>query len=173
MLERISGYPNYSINTLGDVFNNKTGLRLKQIVKKGYCAVYLYNENGRKFFLVHRLVATTFIPNPNDLPEVNHKDENPLNNSVENLEWCSPKYNCNYGTHNEKLSRNMLSNNPFKGKQHTPMAKAKMKGAKIGKESKRKRKITIQGIEYDSVSQAMNVLKISTRKLYKLLKENY
>ena len=173
MIEQVKDYPNYSVSHLGDVFNNKTGLRLKQTVKKGYCLVYLYNENGRKCFLVHRLVATAFIPNPNNLPEVNHKDENPLNNNVENLEWCSPKYNCNYGTHCEKIRRRMVLHAPMAGKQHTCVAKAKMSLAKKGKPSKRKRKITIQGVEYDSVSQAMNELKISTRKLYKLLKENY
>ena len=51
-----------------------------------------------KIFRVHRLVAQTFIPNPNNLPEVNHKDENKLNNSVENLEWCTHQYNNAYGT---------------------------------------------------------------------------
>ena len=170
---QVKDYPNYSVNRLGEVFNNKTGRKLKQTVKKGYCLVYLYNENGRKCFLVHRLVATAFIPNPNNFPEVNHKDENPLNNCVENLEWCTPTYNCNYGTHKEKLRQWMLANNPTKGKQHTSETKAKMSKAKKGKESNRKRKVVIQGIEYDSVSQAMAILKISTRKLYKLLKENY
>ena len=173
MMEYIKDYPNYSVNHLGEVFNNKTGRKLKQTVKKGYCLVYLYNEKGRKSFLVHRLVANIFIPNPNNLPEVNHKDENPLNNSVENLEWCSPKYNCNYGAHGDKVRQRMLSNNPFRGKQHTLDAKAKMSIAKKGKPSNRKRKIVIQGVEYDSVSQAMDTLKIGTRKLYKLLQENY
>lgn len=172
-MARIRGYPNYSINHLGEVFNNKTGRKLKQTVKKGYCLVYLYNENGRKCFLIHRLVATAFIPNPNNLPEVNHKDENPSNNNVENLEWCSPTYNCNYGTHGEKIRQRMLSTNPFRGKQHTLETKAKISSIKKGKESKRKRKVVIQGIEYDSVTQAMAILKLSTRKLYKLLKENY
>ena len=172
-MEQVKDYPNYSVNHLGDVFNNKTGLRLKQTVKKGYCLVYLYNKSGRKCFLVHRLVAMTFIPNPHDLPEVNHKDENPLNNSVENLEWCTSKYNNNYGTHREKIKQRMLTNPPTKGKKHTPESKAKMSLAKKGKPSNRKRKIVIQGVEYDSVSQAMSTLKICTRKLYKLLKENY
>ena len=172
-MEQVKDYPNYSVNHLGEVFNNKTGRKLKHTVKKGYCLVYLYNEKGRKSFLIHRLVAKAFIPNPNNLPEVNHKDENPLNNSVENLEWCSPTYNCNYGNHREKLRQTMLVNNPSKGKQHTTEAKVKMSLAKKGKPSNRRRKIVIQGIEYGSVTQAMAILKISTRKLYKLLKENY
>ena len=168
----VEHYPNYSVNDFGEVFNNKTGRKLKQTIKKGYCNVYLYNENGRKFFLVHRLVAQAFIPNPNNYPEVNHKDENSLNNCVENLEWCTSEYNSNYGTHQEKLRQRRLDNDPWKGRKHTPESKLKMSQAKKGKPSKRKRNVVIQGIEYDSISQAMEILKISTRKLYKLLKEN-
>lgn len=56
-------------------------------------------KNGKlEHILLHRLVAMTFIKNDNMLPEVNHKDENKLNNNVDNLEWCSHKYNSNYGT---------------------------------------------------------------------------
>lgn len=172
MVKQVKDFPNYSITSLGDVFNNRTGRKLKQSIYKGYCGVHLYNENGRKFFLVHRLVAKAFIPNENLFPEVNHKDENPLNNSVENLEWCTPKYNCNYGTHKEKIRQRLLLQNHYKGKQHTPATKAKMSLAKKGKPSNRKRKVIIQGIEYESVAKAMMMLKISTRKLYKLLKES-
>lgn len=150
MVERIRGYPNYSINCFGDVFNNKTGRKLKQTIKKGYCIIYLYNKDGRKCFLTHRLVANTFIPNPNNLPEVNHKDENPLNNSVDNLEWCTSKYNNNYGTHKEKLRQRMLTNNPFKGKQHTAEAKEKMsiakKGTKLSEEHKQKISKSCKGV---------------------------
>ena len=53
---------------------------------------------------MHRLVAEAFIPNPNDLPFVNHIDEDKLNNVVDNLEWCTRQYNNNYGRRNEKIS---------------------------------------------------------------------
>lgn len=71
-----------------------------------YLSVSLSDGNTRrKSFLVHCLVAKTFIPNPENLPFINHKDENPQNNRVENLEWCTQKYNCNYGTHNARMAK--------------------------------------------------------------------
>lgn len=70
--------------------------------KDGYCYVMLRKDNKSRLFVVHRLVAKEFIPNPNNLPQVNHKDENKLNNNAENLEWCTAQYNINYGTHNER-----------------------------------------------------------------------
>ena len=61
-------------------------------------------ENGkRRQYLIHRLVAEAFIPNPNHLPMINHKDEVKSNNTVGNLEWCDALYNNNYGTRNERL----------------------------------------------------------------------
>lgn len=54
--------------------------------------------------LVHRLVAEAFIPNPNSYTEINHKDENTYNNCVDNLEWCTREYNCNYGNHSKNAS---------------------------------------------------------------------
>lgn len=74
------------------------------IRKDGYCKVCLGGHGNQKTLNLHRLVATAFIPNPQNLPCINHKDENPSNNTVENLEWCSYKYNNNYGTFKEKLS---------------------------------------------------------------------
>ena len=71
---------------------------------KGYLSVFL-NANGvwRNVF-IHRVAAEAFIPNPNNLPCVNHKDENPLNNCIENLEWCSHQYNSTYGTVRERVA---------------------------------------------------------------------
>jgi TPP-dependent indolepyruvate ferredoxin oxidoreductase alpha subunit len=105
------------------------------------------------------------------LPQVNHKDENSRNNNVNNLEWCTAKYNCNYGNHIVKLRKRMTENNPSKGRHHTKEAIKKMRLKKLGKPSRRKRKIMIDGVEYESITEAMNKLNISTRKLYKILKD--
>lgn len=70
--------------------------------KNGYYEVHLNKNGKRKVFLLHRVVAKAFLPNPNDFPEVNHKDEDISNNSLKNLEWCSSKYNANYGNRNIK-----------------------------------------------------------------------
>lgn len=72
--------------------------------ENGYCNVTLYGNNSRHKFLVHRLVAEAFIPNPNNLPQVNHKDEDPLNNAASNLEWCTAEYNNAYGTAKIRMS---------------------------------------------------------------------
>lgn len=97
----------YQISNLGRVKSfrksSKYGSPKEYFLKpttrdNGYCNVTLYGKNGRHKFLVHRLVAQAFIPNPNNLPQVNHKDENPMNNEVDNLEWCTNEYNNAYGT---------------------------------------------------------------------------
>lgn len=76
-------------------------------LRTGYLLIRLYGRNGFKAKTLHRLVAETFIPNPNNLPEVNHKDENKENNRVDNLEWCTSKYNKHYGTCSERRSKTL------------------------------------------------------------------
>ena len=70
----------------------------------GYLFVTLYKEGKSKMHTVHRLVATAFIPNPDNLPEINHKDEDKTSNVATNLEYCDRKYNHNYGTVNQRIS---------------------------------------------------------------------
>lgn len=72
--------------------------------KKGYKRVLLQNNGKKKNYLVHRLVAKTFISNPNDYPIINHKDENPSNNFVDNLEWCNSQYNNTYNNRHLKCA---------------------------------------------------------------------
>ena len=109
----IEGYEGlYQVSNLGRVksFPRKgthtTKERILKLTKsnKNYVIVILKNNYIQKAKSVHRLVAEAFIPNPNNLPQVNHKDENKLNNKVDNLEWCDNIYNCNYGTRNKRLS---------------------------------------------------------------------
>ena len=71
----------------------------------GYLTVNLCKNGKLKTKNVHRLVAETFLPNPNDLPQVNHRDEVKDNNNVENLEWCDARYNSNHGTRNERMAQ--------------------------------------------------------------------
>lgn len=81
----------------------------------GYIMVGLHNKGTIKNLLVHRLVAQAFIPNPHKYPIINHKDENKANNHVKNLEWCTQKYNVNYGTA-KKRARSTLKINRTQGK---------------------------------------------------------
>ena len=76
--------------------------------KDGYLLVSLCCNGKQNLRTVHRLVAQAFIPNPNNLPQVNHKDENKSNNRVDNLEWCDQAYNNLYGTRQERYRNTML-----------------------------------------------------------------
>ena len=105
-MKDIKGYEHlYAITSCGKVWSYRLKRFLKQSLVGPYLAVNLRDNNGnRKQFKVHRLVAQTYIPNPNNLPLVNHKNEIKTNNYINNLEWCNEKYNSNYGTRNEKNS---------------------------------------------------------------------
>lgn len=97
----------YQISNKGTVWSVKGQRYLKwnTSANHGYASVMLY-KNGRGIReLVHRLVCLTFLGNPpKGMTDVNHKDENKLNNCLDNLEWCTRKYNLNYGNHNRRLS---------------------------------------------------------------------
>ena len=98
----ITGYEGlYQISSWGRVksfHRNKEKLLKLNPVKDGYLCVYLFKNGKGKQHQVHRLVAQAFIPNPDNLPCVNHKDEVKTNNHVGNLEFCSYQYNNTYGT---------------------------------------------------------------------------
>lgn len=97
----------YEVSSMGRVKNVKTGRILKtwNNGSSAYTKVELSRDGKAIAFLVHRLVAKAFIPNPENLSDVNHKDEVKTNNSVDNLEWMSHKDNSNYGTRNERVSK--------------------------------------------------------------------
>ena len=107
--KRIPGFPKYKVSNYGRIlsYHYKTPriMKPRKAVKTGYLEIGLSNNNKRKFFLVHRLVLSLFNPIEHmEEYEVNHLDENKENNRLDNLEWVTPKENCNYGTRNERIA---------------------------------------------------------------------
>ena len=112
-LDRIIIYSNgRKVNTKGKILNGYKK-------KNGYLQIDLYKNNVKKKYYIHRLVLMAFSPceNMQEL-EVNHKDENKENNALDNLEWCEHKYNCDYGTRNEKVSNGNKGKEGLKGEKH-------------------------------------------------------
>lgn len=108
----IIDYPNYQVSNLGNVKNIKTNKILKPFSTAGeYLKVSLSKNGKARQFFIHRLVATAFIPNPNNYLYINHKDENPKNNVVNNLEWCTMTYNNTYGHRLEKVRKKVAQYN--------------------------------------------------------------
>lgn len=107
----------YQVSNLGRVKSLKRVVRdnrgyrtvreriLQNVLSRGRNVVGFVINGAVKKIYVYRLVAEAFLPNPDNLPFVNHKDENPSNDRVDNLEWCTPEHNCNHGTRNERISK--------------------------------------------------------------------
>ena len=120
-------------NNITQTFCSK--IRAITLTGNGYASIMLSKNGKNQIFLVHRLVARAFIPNPDNLPEINHKDENKLNNCVDNLEWCAHYYNQTYGTkikrQSEKVSKKILQFTE-NGKLIKVWASAKEAGKELG-----------------------------------------
>lgn len=165
----ISNYEGlYQVSNLGRVKsleriiirkNNKQLSIKEKILKpqnmKNYKFVRLSKNNETKQHFIHRLVAQAFLDNQHNYNEVNHKDENPSNNIVSNLEWCSHKYNMNYGTIN--IRRAITEKNTKKGRVYNYNHNCNHKGKKVVQ-------YDLQGNfikEWKSIAEASKTLKLN------------
>lgn len=144
--------PNYEVSNLGRV-RNKNGKVLKPSINHGYFHVVLMNGKTRLTRRVHKLVMNAFVPNPDNLPCINHKDEVRTNNRLDNLEWCTNEYNLNYGNRNKLASENRR----FKA------AKYSERGVKITLYS------TKEVIEVQTMTEAEYITGITRMKIRKSL----
>ena len=165
-IKDINGWEDYTIDNYGNVFSKRKNKYLKQSINKnGYCKVALQKDKYKKIYSVHRLVAQTFLENPNNLPQVNHIDGDKKNNNENNLEWCTAKHNMNEAVRIglfdrcKKIQRkNAIKNNL--GKNHVYANEVTKK--KIGQYDKNDNLIKI----YESISEAsrqtgINIMSIS------------
>lgn len=140
-MKKIDYGKDYFVSEDGKVFSKKRGkiIELKPITKghDGYEKVRLYDGGKRKDFFVHRLVAEAFIENSNNLPIINHIDENKSNNNVRNLEWCTKKYNVNYGQARRKMSESMKAHFEKNPSEYDRVRK-QLLGRSLSKESRKK-----------------------------------
>lgn len=98
-LGRVRSLDRTITDSWGRTYHHKGRIMVQTVTNAGYIHVYIRNKS----FNTHRLVAEAFIPNPQNLPQVNHKDEDKMNNRADNLEWCNQPYNINYGTNIERI----------------------------------------------------------------------
>lgn len=146
----IEEFPNYYISNLGNI-KRRDGFAMKQKTENGYKRIGLTKNGEQSMRFVHRLVAAAFIPNPKNLPQVNHINENKADNCVENLEWTSSANNTNYGTRNQRVSEKM------KNKPLTEEHKKKLS------ESAKKRKVENldTGEIFNSLKEAGDSVKLT------------
>lgn len=152
---------------------SKGKLLKPQFNNKGYKRVNLCKNGTFKSVFVHRLVAEAFIPNPNNYPVVNHKDENKQNNCVENLEWCTQKYNMNWNGVMKKVGLKLRKTDEEKKYNRKKYEEAHKEERRrymqeyhrkhyIPTDTRTKKKVsqyTIEGIhikDYDSIAEAYN-----------------
>ena len=152
-------------------------LKLSEKNKDKYIDVTLVKNKEKQGFSVHRLVATAFVQNPNNLPIVNHKDENKHNNRADNLEWCTTQYNNTYGTSRERQALKMKGKmagdkHPLYGKPRTKKEKENIgesrTGKCCGKDNWKSRSVVCieTGQKFDTVTEAEKWCKCGSVKLY-------
>lgn len=168
----IQGYEGlYKVNNRGEVLSVRSMKLLKAGKNShGYMNIALTKDGKSKTHKIHRLVAIAFIPNPNNYPYINHKDEDKTNNNVENLEWCTHKYNLNYGTAIERRSKS-IKENPLK--QRKAVIQLSLDGKLISEYRSTKEASEKTDIDRRQISRAINHVGKQAHGFLWVLKENY
>lgn len=161
-LRQIPGYPHYKASEDGRIWSeySRRFLKPSRQFDTGYVSVDLFEDGKRKRIAVHRLVAIAFLPNPNNYPVINHKNEIRDDNRASNLEWCTQKYNVNYGSCIEKRKRNHV---------YTPESLKRLQQA--GTRATMKQTVCVEtGIVYESAKQASEQTGISHTNIVRAVK---
>lgn len=178
----------YEVSNYGNIrsLNYNHTKKIKELTPKpdngGYLRIGLHKNGKQVNCLVHRIVAQVFLENPNNLPEVNHKDENKENNNVENLEWCDRQYNAQYSLKGKTLSeehKHKISEgnkNKRLSEEHKQKLLGSIKGKQKTEEHKRKISEGKKGKKIDKTTgekhwNATKVLCIETGEVFNTLKE--
>lgn len=167
VIKEIEGFPNYLISNFGYVISkeikvkNRQGYRvrkskiLKIYMSRGYQMVAIYKDSKLHYRSLHRLLAKTFLPNPENKPFVNHIDHNRANNNLENLEWCTPKENINaFIIHAKKINKKINRNsgicivNTHTGVEYNSIREA----AKLEKTCKRSLTLKLRGDRFNDTN---------------------
>lgn len=157
MIYQGNSYNNFEISDFGELRNKKTNTIYKtNLVGREYCAVSvsLGSRKNKKCIKIHKAVAETFIPNPNNCPQVNHKDGNKLNNCVDNLEWCSREVNINHAFEHGLISHSCEKNS--NAKLNKEMVKFIRTNCVLGSKS----------LGFRALAKKFNVDKSTIRKAY-------
>ena len=163
-MKDIKGYEGlYAVTNNGKVWSYKSNKFLSPSKdKNGYLRVVLCKDKRKYYVKIHKLVAETFIENPNNFNCINHKDEVKDNNSMENLEWCTVEYNINYGTRTERAAKTQT------GMKRSDIAKEHMR---MSKKNRRSVLCVEKNIVYNSIREAAKMCNIERNTISKCCKK--
>lgn len=167
-------YNGYHVYADGRVYSTKRGIFLKpDIQRHGYHQVRLSYDGASKAYKVHRLVGLLFIPNPDRLPQINHKDGNKSNNNVSNLEWCTALHNNNHAKELGLLDIAASNSKRWKNEAFRENTSTAISNGRIGKFTGRENSnyrytLLFKGVEYTARDLAA-VFNVSQASIFRVI----